>query len=188
MAKFEKNAGREHTMNARQIGGNGAMLLVGMLIAFGCGSNEHGAGTTVERQGQPPVTYVEDDDPRMVAAIDQARSTVDQFIAVLDGPKPTQSAFSVKLPVKSGDEVEHIWVLPVRYERSRFFGTINNEPVSVTTVKIGDEISVAKDQISDWMYVEDRKLIGGYTLRALRDSMSEEERREFDQSLPFTIE
>lgn len=27
-------------MNARRIGGNGAMLLVGMLIAFGCGMSQ----------------------------------------------------------------------------------------------------------------------------------------------------
>jgi len=165
-----------------------ATVLLTTAVVVGCGSDERRPGNTVEREGQPPVTYVEDDDPKMVAAIEKARSTVDQFITALNNPKQSQSAFSVKLLVKDGDHKEHMWILPVRYKDGKFHGTINNEPDKVTTVKIGDEVDVARDQISDWMYVENRKLKGGYTLRVLRDSVSEKERQDFDRSVPFTIE
>lgn len=161
-------------------------LCAAMLI--GCDSDELKPGDTVKREGQPPVTYVADDDPKMVAAIKKSRSTVGQFVTALSNPKPSQSAFSVKVPVEDGDKREHMWITPVRYRNGTFFGTISNEPVKVTTVKNGDKMEVAKDQISDWMYIENKRLKGGYTLRVMRDRMPEKERAEFDRSIPFTIE
>jgi uncharacterized protein YegJ (DUF2314 family) len=49
-------------------------------------------------------------------------------------------------------------------------------------------VKTAKNEISDWMYVENKKLIGGYTIRVLRDNMPPEERREFERSVPFTLD
>jgi len=59
-------------------------------------------GEIVKREGQPLVTYIEDDDPKMLAAIDKARSTIDEFITTLNSPTESQSAFSVKLLIKDG--------------------------------------------------------------------------------------
>ncbi len=150
--------------------------------------NEQSSGIAVEREGQPDVHYVKKDDPKMVAAINQARSNIEQFITTLNNPKPSQSGFAIKLAVKDDGNIEHMWLSPVRYRDRVFFGTINNEPVSITTVKIGDQVSVAADQISDWMYIENGKLSGGYTIRAVRDRLSANEQAAFDSSLPFTID
>jgi len=65
---------------------------------------------------------------------------------------------------------------------------INNKPDKVTTIKMGERASVEPSEISDWMYIENRKLVGGFTLRVLRDGMPAGERAEFDKSLPFVIE
>ena len=165
-----------------------ATALLTTAAVIGCGSNERDTANTIDREGQSPFTYVEDDDPNMVSAIDKARSTVDQFITAFTNSKPSQSAFSIKLPVKDGDRCEYMWTLPVRFVDGKFYGTIKYEPEKVKTVKGGDEVNVAMDQISDWMYVEHRKLVGGYTIRVLRDSMPEKERVEFDKSVSFSIE
>ena len=161
------------------------LLLTG--VVAGCG-REPRPGDTVEREGEPRVTMVDDDDPRMTAAINEARSTVGQFIAAVNNPTPSQSALSVKLPVSDGDQIEHMWLSEVGHANGKFTGHIANEPHQITTVKLGDRTEVAQDQISDWMYVDNGKLVGGYTLRVLRDAMSDEERRAFDESVPFTIE
>jgi len=145
-------------------------------------------GTTVERPGLAPVTYVKDDDPRMVAAIEKARNTTDQFIATLKNPKAMQSGFGVKVPLKYANQFEHMWVSPVLFANDQFVGTLNNQPLKVTTLKLGDEVKVGKADISDWMYVEGGKLIGGYTIRILRDNMSEIERNKFDQKLGLLID
>ncbi len=112
----------------------------------------------------------------MNAAIAEARETVDDFIAALSNPQPNQMAFSVKVAIIDGDQTEHLWLTPVRYENGKFIGRINNEPHMVTTVKFGDEVTVAKDEISDWLYAEDRTLIGGFTARVLQASSSGEKK------------
>src|SRR5690348_17666285 len=49
--------------------------------------------------------------------------------------------------------------LPIfRYEGGKFIGTINDQPDTIRTVKFGDKAEVDKNQISDWMYVDDGKL------------------------------
>jgi len=42
--------------------------------------------------------------------------------------------------------------------------------------------------ISDWLYLEDDLLVGGFTLRVIRDRMSPVERMQFDASVPFRVE
>ena len=134
------------------------------------------------------VTYVADDDPRMNAAIDKARTTVNNFIVALKSRKAGQTQFSVKMAVTDGKHVEHMWLFPVTFDGKRFRGPINNDPELVKHVKIDQEMSVDSSQISDWMYVENGKLVGGHTLRVLRDAMSSAERAEFDRSVPFTVD
>lgn len=140
------------------------------------------------RSDRAPVTYVADDDPKMLAAMKKAQESTDEFIAALNSPSANQKMFSVKMPVTDGETTEHMWVMPVRFEGGSFSGKINNQPDKIKGVKLGQTVQVAKDEISDWMYVEGRKLVGGFTLRVLRDQMPESERADFDKSVPFVIE
>ena len=87
-----------------------------------------------------------------------------------------------------GKNTEHMWLSPVNYDGRVFRGTVNNDPEMVKNVRSGQQASVEPSKLSDWMYVENGKLVGGYTLRALRDAMSPKERREFDKSVPFEID
>jgi uncharacterized protein YegJ (DUF2314 family) len=134
------------------------------------------------------VTYVAEDDPRMKAGMEKARSSVNTFIAALKLPKPGQSAFSVKMAFTDGTNTEHMWLTPVSYDGKNFQGTVNNEPEKVKNVKLGQRVTVEPSKISDWMYVENRKLVGGQTLRVLRDALTPAERADFDKSVPFVIE
>jgi len=87
-----------------------------------------------------------------------------------------------------GTNTEHMWLTDVSYDGDSFHGRVNNDPDKVTNVKNGQQASIARAQISDWMYIVNGKLVGGETLRVLRDGLSEAERAEFDKSIPFTIE
>lgn len=136
----------------------------------------------------PDTIPVQRDDPRMTEALAKARSTVEQFIDALQHPKPSQSLFGVKVPITEGENVRHIWLDSVQFQDGRFLGIVGNEPGMMMTIKLGDKVSAAPEEISDWMYVEDGKLVGGFTTRAIRNSMSERERFELDRSIPFVIE
>src|SRR5947209_7094276 len=140
------------------------------------------------RAAADQVIAVPADDARMNAAIAKARATVGTFVTALRAPTASQSSFSIKIPISNGDDREHFWLSDVRYDGTVFSGKIDNEPATVTTVKIGQAISARLAEISDWMYVDHGKLVGGYTLRVLRDGLSPAERAEFDRSIPFKID
>jgi uncharacterized protein YegJ (DUF2314 family) len=141
-----------------------------------------------KQSGKDKIISVSGDDPAMNTAIKKARDTVGTFIAALNSPKPNQDSFTVKMAFVDGKQTEHMWLSPVRYDGNRFHGIVNNDPELVSNVKIGQTASVDPAQISDWMFVENGKLVGGYTIRVLREKMSPRERAEFDQRAPFRID
>ena len=155
----------------------GIIALLTLSVA-GCG----------KKHTEDKVTYFDGSDAKMNAAMDKARATVDDFIAARKSPIVGQSGFSVKAPFADGTNIEHFWLSPVSFDGTNFQGTINNEPAKVKTVKMGQKVTVAKDKISDWMYVEHLKLKGGYTLRVMRDAMSPAERADFDKTVPFVVD
>lgn len=133
------------------------------------------------------VVMVSSHDPDMTAAIKDARASVSKFQAALGTRKLNQTGFAVKMAFTDGEMTEHFWLDQVRWDGTKYHGVVNNDPEKVSNVKLGQEASVAPEDISDWMYVENGKLVGGYTIRALRAAMSPKERAEFDESTPFKI-
>jgi uncharacterized protein YegJ (DUF2314 family) len=153
------------------------ILALLFLAALGC-----------RKEYDDKVIQVAADDPQMNAAIATARETVGTFTAALRKPRPGQRSFSVKMRVEDRKHVEHMWLDEVTFDGTRFHGVINNEPDLVKNVKTGDPASVEASQISDWMFVDNGKLVGGYSVRLLRERMSPKERAEFDRSAGFKIE
>jgi len=147
-----------------------------------------GATRIKERAGQLPVISVEDDDAAMNAAMQKARSTIDTFITALRNPKPSQTFFSLKTPFSDGDKCEHMWLIGVTYDGQKFHGVVNNVPDEVRTVRLGQKVTIAPSEVSDWMIIQDGKLVGGYTVRVLRDREPPGKREEFDRHVGFTID
>jgi uncharacterized protein YegJ (DUF2314 family) len=165
-----------------------AMFLKALGLALLLGTRALSADeNVVHRADQPDVVRVPAEDARMSGAIAEARRSVEEFIAVFSKPAQRQRSFAVKVPVIDGARVEHFWVDLESYANGQFTGRIANEPLDVHNVRLADRIVVDKERISDWMYVDRGRLVGGFTIRALRAGMSEEERKMFDASLPFEI-
>lgn len=156
---------------------SGFVVLIALCHVVGCG-----------KQSDDPVSMVAADDAAMNAAIDKAKQSVSQIIDALSNPKPGQSEFAVKVGIEDDGGVEHMWVGDVRYENGTFIGILNNEPQMVTSVKFGQKMTVPESEISDWMYVDNGKLVGGFTIRVLRDTLSDEEKAEFEKAFPFELD
>jgi uncharacterized protein YegJ (DUF2314 family) len=153
------------------------LMAVSLLALAGCG-----------RKVEDKVVMVEDNSPAMQAAFAKARATAPTFIAALEAKKPGAGGFAVKVMFKDGNQTEHMWLSRPTFHDGKFIGVLDNEPEFVHNVKMGQVISVAPGEITDWMYVENRKLVGGYTLRAIRDSKTPAERAQMDREIPFAIE
>jgi uncharacterized protein YegJ (DUF2314 family) len=53
----------------------------------------------------------------------------------------------------------------VEFAGGRFKGKVDNAPMKIHGLKIGQVVSANPDEISDWAYVDNGKLVGGYTIR-----------------------
>ena len=138
---------------------------------------------------EPPITTFQNDDKEFAHAIAEAQRTLDLFIGQLQNPKPAQTYFSVKarFPTSKGN-AEHIWLDNVRYDGSKFSGKIGNTPQSVKNLHLGDPCIIDRENITDWMIVEDGRLVGGTTIRLARSRKSPAERIEFDRHATFRFE
>jgi uncharacterized protein YegJ (DUF2314 family) len=142
-----------------------------------------------EREGEPDLVYVANEDERMNWAIEKANLTLWYFEDSLENPKPEQAYFSIKVKIIDGDKGEHIWLIDPHFDgEGNLYGTVGNEPVDVNTVKLNQKIGIERDLISDWMIIEGGKLIGGYTIRAIREGIPANEQPAFDQSIGLYID
>ena len=137
-----------------------------------------------KREGNPDVYYMPNEDERINWGIEKAKLTLDYFKDCLNEPKEGQDYFSVKARIEDEGKVEHIWLSEPSFdEEGNIYGVIGNEPIDVTNVKIGEKVGITFDYVSDWMIIEKGRLIGGYTIRAIRDGVPENQLADFDNSL-----
>ena len=156
-----------------------SVLVSFVAILSGC------APDVIQRPGEPDVVGVAADDDAMNAAMQAARDSYDTFLSELGSPEPT-GHYSVKIRVDDGPEVEHIWLNELQLEGGALTGVVNNEPVSVSTVRLGDRVSVERERLSDWLIIDQGVYRGGFTIRVLRDLMSPDEREALDRRMEST--
>lgn len=53
---------------------------------------------------------------------------------------------------------------------------------------MGQIVSVEPKEISDWLYIDHGKLVGGYTVRVHYNELSPEQKKKFDREADFKIE
>ena len=135
------------------------------------------------------VTYVDGDDPKMNAAIREARKSYPYFFGRLTAGDTSEYYFGVKLRIPYGDgNGEHMWFNDLYFKGDTLMGILCNDPVNIATMKKGDTVMIDKSLLSDWEFAKDGKLIGSYTTRVLYNRMTPEEKKELIEQLGLTIE
>lgn len=140
----------------------------------------------IERENQPDIYNVAGNDKEMNEAILKANQTLSNFNAALSNKEIEVKSLKVKF--ENQTDVEHIWLSDVEFKDGKYSGILDDEPEYIKDHKLGDLINVDNKDISDWMYVENGKLFGGYTIRVLRNRMSETEREQFDAESGMEID
>jgi uncharacterized protein YegJ (DUF2314 family) len=162
------------------------MLLSPGLTLRGEAANVVGQEGTKANTG-PTYFQVPRDHAAMHQAVTEARRTVGKFIAALKHPAPGRQDFEVKKPFIQGNQVEHLWLSDVQFVGNRFQGRVDNQPRKIHGPKLGQLVSVNPNEISDWMYVDKGKLIGGYTVRVHYNELSPAQKQQFDAAADFKL-
>jgi len=137
-----------------------------------------------ERDGDSPILHTATEDIQMNAAMAKARKTIQVILpklSTVEGPLP----ISIKANIKDDKHSEHVWISNVRLVDGNFTGPLDNNPLHIKKFKVGDEISVAPEEISDWYAISGKRIHGGYTIFLARARMSAEQRVDFDKTFPY---
>ncbi|MBD9416734.1 DUF2314 domain-containing protein [Pseudomonas sp. PDM16] len=124
------------------------------------------------------------EDQRIQFAIEEAQSTLKAFFDAYLNPKPNQEAFLLKVQFEIDGEIEHIWMADIDPSAFPLHGTIANEP-ELPGLSFMQRVTFHPSQVTDWMYVEDGFLVGGYTTQVIRSGLTPDERAEYDAEAPY---
>jgi len=163
------------------------MRLVVVLIAgtIAAGSAWYGSNAWL---GSDPVIKVETGNKTMAAARAQAKETLPKFWKAKSETMSGKSAFSLKVAITDDNGIEHFWVGEISRLGDRFEGRIDNEPDTVKSVSFNQRYEFGADQISDWMYKQNGKIYGGYSIRVLAEMAPEEQREGIRSMLAYEPE
>lgn len=141
------------------------------------------ADSILEKADRDELMFVPKDDPDMAKAMLHAKSTLSDFLEVKNKPSDTQQNFSIKIGIADGENKEFFWVGQFEETSSgNFVGILNNEPRSVRNVQNGQKINFKKEDIVDWLYIENGKMKGNFTACALIKNKTVSEQEEFKRA------
>jgi len=126
---------------------------------------------SLQQSGQIPVIAVPEGDPRMLAAVEEARKRWPEFVRAFQERKPGQT-FAVKAPVTKAGQTEFIWLQVSEIGENHIRGNIDNDPVSLD-LKCGDSVTVALQDLNDWAFSEGEETTGLFTLKVIEQLTTE---------------
>jgi uncharacterized protein YegJ (DUF2314 family) len=123
-----------------------------------------------------PAIEVSDDDPRMLAAVTEARRRWPEFLEAFNRRKPSQS-FSVKMPFRDdpAGDAEFMWVEVISIDGNTIHGSLVNQPFYVRSLTMHDSVEVRLADLNDWIFTQDGQSIGGFTSEILDESSDEDQ-------------
>lgn len=146
-----------------------------------------------------PGFRVAKDDPDMLAAIKKARKTFPDFLLEADADscraiRVLEDAM-LKLYITSPYDPktgEHLWARYSGHDpenEKRFKAILLRSPRGAAAfMSKGDEIDFSIRSLSNWLYVEDSKAYGAFTVQVLRRRMTRAQRKKHDAAYPFAFE
>ena len=119
-----------------------------------------------------PVVPISGDDPRMIAAVKEARDKFPIFVAAFE--QRAGENFGVKAPISGGGNTEFIWLTVTAIENNVIYGELANEPMSLGDLKHGSKVRTSVSDLNDWAFIANGKPQGMFTVKVLAEARREE--------------
>jgi uncharacterized protein YegJ (DUF2314 family) len=127
-----------------------------------------GANPSAPRPMKSNVVAYSKQDKAMQAAKAEGRRTMPRFEKMWADSAP--GTYSVKFPLTQNGATEHIWLQVDRFQDGAVVGRLANVPVNGTKYQRGQNMSVPKSEVEDWMVRDGNSIWGAYSARvALAD-------------------
>ena len=119
------------------------------------------------------VIGVDADDPRMVAAVAEAKERWPEFVAALSKDADKDLPYIVKAEFSEGDHSEYMWMEVDEVDGDVVRGVLSNQPVDFSDLKMGQRVDVDVSAVNDWLYVQNDEIVGGFTMNVIGDIAEE---------------
>jgi uncharacterized protein YegJ (DUF2314 family) len=169
---------------------NKAWFILLLFVVVACQQNaetESEVETVKNSEGQDAFHY-KGENALMNAAITEANKTFPLFEQNIFAGEPGTSHFAIKMIFKQSEDEDHLWLTNLHKKDGFLYGVLYDAPRYAKGIKPGDTMIIKKDRISDWVYGENGKMIGGYTIRVIYNQMKADEKKEYQASIPYKIE
>jgi len=92
-------------------------------------------------------------------------------------------AFKVEV---SGLDYEHMFISDLYHDGVKMIGTLASEPQYAKNFKEGDEIEIDPKFVSDWLYILNDEVCGGFTFRYMWSKFTTKEKLVYIKFPPFS--
>ncbi len=114
------------------------------------------------------VIQIEKEDAELKAAVETARKRWKEFEKAFAAGTGVNHSVKFKFTDKT-KQSEFMWVSVDKIDGGTVVGKLSNVPNFLTDVKEGDIIKRPNSEIEDWLYIEDKKMVGGFSIQVLQD-------------------
>jgi len=122
----------------------------------------------------PVVTGFADGDPRMQAAVVEARRRWPEFVVAFENRRPGQT-FLVHARVPEPDgPTEYLWLAVTALEGDGIYGILDNDPLALQRRHRGDRARVLVSSLNDWLWLDGARTNGGFTIAVLQKILREQ--------------
>lgn len=136
--------------------------------------NGDGADAFLAGDRPVPISGVEADDPRMRAAVQEARDRFGEFENALKRKRDGQS-FAIKAPFMDDDVgPEFMWVEVSKVDATHITGRLGNEPAFVKSVRYQQLVRIPREKLNDWLITDGDEVTGGFTIKILTDQLEKQ--------------
>ena len=131
-----------------------------------------------------PAIEVEQSDEEIERIAENAKRALPIFFRNLARPEKGANNFYVKYPLSSDDGNvepkvrEQVWLGSIRFKDGLYYGSLANAARHAGGKKKGKAITFDPEAITDWMYIQDGKIVGGRSIKYLLEKIPEEKRNE----------
>jgi len=129
-----------------------------------------------------PTIEIGQGDKEIERIADNARRALPIFFRNLSMPENGANNFYVKYLLSSDDGGvepkvrEQVWLGNIRLKNNTYYGTLANTTSS--PVGKNKDVIIDTDKITDWMYIQDGKIMGGQSIKYLLEKIPEDQRSE----------
>jgi uncharacterized protein YegJ (DUF2314 family) len=98
------------------------------------------------------------------------------------GMSAVKMAFKTNVPGDNVPQYEHMWIGEIEFDGNEISGALLNNPSWISDVVSGDRVRFTVNELTDWLYAINGRAFGGFTVNAIRYSMSKSDRKKHDDA------